>query len=108
MPKTIYCQEIKEHPEFKSLYYRFGGSSELKKGFDDFLEFFEWSLDNGYEPGAKLRRKDEGKPWNPDNLYWKAPDVKIQPFFGEEQKEAIEKWNKTVNRIRVHYGLEPF
>ena len=28
--------------------------------------------------------------------------------YTEAEKQRIEAWNKTVNRIRVHYGLEPF
>ena len=110
MPKYLYDAALKEDPDFKSLYARYVSKYDTKyrEGFDTFMEFYEWSMENGYVPGAKFMRRDEDKPHNPDNCYWKPPEEKKHKYTSNEQKEMIEKWNKVVNRIRVHYGLEPF
>jgi hypothetical protein len=71
--------------------------------WDDFTVFYNWALQSGYTIGAWLRRLDMRKPFTPDNSIWY--------ISGESEKnippEWADGWNKTVNRIRKHYGMPP-
>ena len=101
------CLEASE--ECKILYRKFYRCADVyREVFDSFLEFYEWSMENGFQIGAKFKRKDENKPYNPDNCYWEQPKDKGVRLNSVEAQERIKRSNKTVNRIRVHYGLPPF
>lgn len=107
MPRFLYDAEIKFTDEFKILHHRyFSENKKYREAFPTFQEFYDWSMKNGFFNGAKLARRDPSKPYTPDNCYWKPPQEK-NAFHGDDQKEFIEKWNKAVNRIRVHFGLKP-
>ena len=108
--RVVYDKALKETPEWKILYNRYFniGSQRYKDIFATFLEFYDWSMANGFVLGAKLVRRDPTKPWTLDNCRWGMPPEKKSTLWGDEQREAIDKWNKTVNRIRIHYGLTPF
>ena len=71
--------------------------------WDYYPTFYNWAMQNGYSIGAGLQRTNKDDPYSPDNCYWK--------FDNECQKRCPEKWtdlwNKTVNRIRKHYGMPP-
>lgn len=65
--------------------------------------FFGWAMDNGYSTfGCTIKRIDNSKVYSPDNCY----------FIAEIEKpvvqEFVNRWNTAVNRIRQHYGMEPF
>ena len=71
--------------------------------WDYFPTFYEWAMHNGYEVGMWVRRKDKKVPFNAQNCYLYVPNddgVGIP-------KESIDRWNKTVNRIRKYYGMPP-
>lgn len=111
-PVKSFCKydpKMKEHPAFSPLYNKWLSlrSSGYRHDFAQFFDFFEWSLVHGYEAGAKLVRIDESKPHGPHNSQW-IPPKNEAPSFRPEDKEWISKWNKAVNRIRVHFGMEPF
>lgn len=75
--------------------------------WDKYKDFFAWAMSTGYFPGAVLRPGDEEKPLRTDNFIWKDPaenDYAPTP----EMREWARLWTKTVNRIRVHYGMKPF
>ena len=40
------------------------------KEWEDFEPFLEWAIDNGYEEGLTLERKDNNKGYFPDNCCW--------------------------------------
>ena len=42
-----------------------------------FERFRDWSLANGYEPGAELRRHDTSKGYSPKNCAWIRPDIHV-------------------------------
>ena len=68
-----------------------------------FPNFYAWAMQSGYEVGAWLRRIDADKPYEDSNCFWYTPgidDKKIPVSW-------IDDWNKTVNRIRKHYGMPP-
>jgi hypothetical protein len=68
-----------------------------------FPTFYKWAMQNDYTLGAWIRLIDENKPYEPDNCIWHIP--------GLDEKNVLvswaDDWNKTVNRIRKHYGMPP-
>ena len=71
--------------------------------WDYYPNFYEWAMRNGYTLGATLRIIDTNKPYAPDNCTWYIPgdgNRHVPVSFADE-------WNKTVNRIRKHYGMPP-
>lgn len=111
MPRheVVYDPELKETPEFQTLYHKWCRIRKLPHSheFNYFMDFYEWSMAEGYTSGASLKLLYEDKPYSPENCLWvhRKPE---SPSWTEEEKEQISRWNKTVNRIRVHYGMEPF
>jgi hypothetical protein len=112
MPRhsVVYDKELKDTQEFKTLYGRYHSWSTriYRDIFPTFQEFYDWSMSNNFVCGARLARKDPSKPYTQDNCLWVLPEGKEQHMTVDERKEIIDRWNETVNRIRVHYGLEPF
>lgn len=111
MPRheVVYDKDLKETPEFQQLYNKWNWIRKHNQldQFEKFMDFYNWSIENGFELNAKLKRLDNSKPYIPENCVWIAP--KLKPTTNaEEEKEWIALWNKTVNRIRVHYGMKPF
>lgn len=72
-------------------------------GFSSSMEFVETCIEKGYALGSKLYRLDSTLPWGPDNIRVAGGEVPPQ-----RDDEWALKWNKTVNRLRRHWGLEPF
>lgn len=101
-------ENIKSTPEWKALCGRYARINKSIQGnaFGKFLDFYHRSMENGFEPYAKLVLIDESKPYSPDNCKW-IPPVNQQEYTTEEHKLWIKKWNKTVNKIRKHYGMRP-
>lgn len=69
--------------------------------WDFFPTFYEWAMNTGYELGAWLRRIDKKGAYSQENCAWYMP---------KEEKDYIppewaDEWNRTVNRIRKHYGM---
>lgn len=75
----------------------------------DSAEFVEWCLANEYVPGTKLKRLVNSLPWGPDNTVFAGEQaVAESDALFLTDKERVYSWNKTVNRLRRHWGLEPF
>ena len=75
--------------------------------FDLFLDFYSWAMNNGYADNLKLRKVDPTQPWCPENCTW----IPLQPpkkQYHRETQETVSKWNATVNRFRIYYGMKPF
>lgn len=73
--------------------------------WDRFPAFYNWAMQNGFIIGTRLQRIDDSQPYGPDNCEWYVPR-KMTDDPAVSQKWADE-WNKTVNRIRKHYGMPP-
>lgn len=74
------------------------------KEFDDFLSFYSWAIRSGYTPGAWLKLIEKDEPYDPENCEWRQPERKELLAHSET---FVRDWNKTVNTIRKHCGLEP-
>lgn len=111
MPRHMitYPAEMRETPEGQYLYglwnrMRHGGRD---KHFEQYSQFYNWAIANGYTYGASFRRIDEKKPWGRKNCVLSMA-VETPQRYSEEDKKIISQWNRTVNRFRVCCGLKPF
>ena len=104
-----YDKDLKGTPEFQSLYNKWQWIRKRKysQEFEVFMDFYHWSLSNGFVIGAILKRLDNSKPWSPGNCVWEKP-AEQPPAYTEKQKAWIAKWNKTVNILRRHFNIETF
>lgn len=73
--------------------------------FKDFMLFYSWAVDSGFEPGLMLLRRDEEGPYSPENCYWSKYPPKKNKEHGING--SIARFNETVNKIRKAYGMEP-
>lgn len=57
-------------------YSDFGGKgiSFCREWYDDVENFRAWSIDNGYQSGAKLLRYNQDEGYSPGNCFWWLPD----------------------------------
>ena len=102
-----YDREIMESEEGKRLYVHW--QQKVSKNTDDpefatFMGFYNWSMEAGFVVGALLFRRNPDEPYSTDNCVWCTKEKDMKRFYPEFEL----KWNKTVNRIRKHFGLELF
>lgn len=102
-----YDREIMESEDGQRLYAHW--QQKVSKNTDSpefmtFPGFYNWAMEAGFTIGAQLYRRDPKGPFNPDNCVWIAGEKVIRGSDAEFEM----RWNKTVNRIRVYYGMEPF
>lgn len=65
---------------------------------DDFLVFYNWSMENGYQDGLTIERKDADKDYCPENCEWIS------------LSENVARANVTTNRRKtkyMYYGISP-
>lgn len=72
--------------------------------WDDFSTFRDWALKTGYKSGFYICRRYGDQPLGPLNYRI----VTHNGGYTFAEQEAIDRWNKTVNRIRAAYGLPLF
>ena len=72
--------------------------------FETYPGFYKWAMEAGYTSGANLLRRDGRAPYSPDNCVWIFREEGPAPM---RDKERETLWDETVNRIRVHFGMEP-
>ena len=71
--------------------------------WDYFPTFYEWAMQTSYTMGLWLRIIDDSGIYSPENCEWYVTENKADRV----NAEWINSWNKTVNRIRKHYGMPP-
>lgn len=85
------------------------GKSERSPEFAKYLDFYAWAMASGFQPGMRLVRLDNTKPYAPDNCKWKWMQAPLIFPGGEDGRRAwASKWNATVNVFRERCGLKPF
>lgn len=70
--------------------------------WDYYPTFYLWAIEAGYVLGARLRLIDDSGIYCPENCKWFVPE--LEEF---DPAAFAEKWDKTVNKIRKHYGMPP-
>ena len=79
--------------------------------FKDYKKFYKWALESGYVAGARLFRRDIDEPFSCYNCFFVIPtqtEGTGKPLLqGAWGVNWIKQWDETVNRIRVHFGMEP-
>ena len=105
-----YDKSQRETLEFKSLYGRYNAPKVriYRDLFPTFQQFYDWSMANGFVCGAKLERMNYSEPLTPDKFIWIIPEATMTKITDADKNDFIDRWNKTVNRIRIHFGLAPF
>lgn len=82
-------RSVRKHPHYEA--------------WESYPVFYAWAMDSGYTLGARLRLIDESKPYCPENCMWFEQSECTYKF--SDLKVWADNWNKTVNRIRKHYGM---
>ena len=111
MPGAMYEKELKARPEWKYLYNKWLALRKHphSEEFDLFEGFYDWSMTHGFVLSeSRLEILDASKPCSPDNCRWRTYAIGQAGEYTEAQKRQIVSWNKAVNRLRIHFGMEPF
>lgn len=100
--KTTYNPELRKTEIGKHLYYhwRTVRKKPHTSAWDSFPIFYEWAVNSGCTPNAKLLLVDTTLPYSPDNCVWEDDDAK-------RAAERAAEWNAVVNRIRKQFGMPP-
>jgi hypothetical protein len=98
------CEMISEHedlrgyPMFKFLYeswQRFRQKGMLSEEWAEFRVYYEWAMERGYKPGARIVRWDKRNTASPGNCYLDFP--------GTEETEHIKGGYKNSPCISCRY-----
>ena len=76
----------------------------ISKEFADYSGFYKWAMEACYQEGDKLVRHNPQEPFSPDNCVWVPKKLEYRACRDTEREQL---WDKTVNRIRIHYGMKP-
>ncbi len=108
MPAMKYDKALRDTPEFQVLYGKWRRVLEKERCADwaTFLDFYKWSLEDGFVLGDRLVCIDKSKPYGPDNCVWIGPNTP-ENAYSEKDQEWILLWNETVNRIRRLCRMKP-
>jgi len=103
--KSTYDPMIRKTPVGKHLYYHWKMMRKKPhtQEWDLFPNFYEWAVNRGCNPDARLLLIDTTLPYSPDNCEWKTKEEEEEAA----NAELVAAWNAAVNRIRKHYGMPP-
>jgi hypothetical protein len=90
-------------------YYRYGarGIQVCKEWECDFLEFYNWAINNGYSDKLSLDRKNNNEGYNPSNCKWST--------ILEQQNNTMvcisvvvnNKWYSSIREVSRKYNIPP-
>ena len=99
-------------------YYGGKGVTICDNWLNDFMQFYEWALNNGYQDNLTIDRKDVNGNYEPDNCRWVTMLVqgsnKTNNVFIEHDGEikTISQWeretgiNRDILKSRINRGQE--
>lgn len=74
-------------------------TSERTGCWEDFSGFSQWAMAHGWTPSSHLTKHDQDLPHSPENSFFSE--------FSPADRELLDRWDATVNKLRKHYGLPP-
>lgn len=79
------------HPKLRAYWGNHHRNVKWPDKWQNFEDFAEWSLENGYEEGYRLMRRDPVGEYSADNCYWAEPQkAKPKP---EPKPKALYEYN---------------
>lgn len=113
--RTQYCRNDKAHKHY------FENQIVMCKDWqDNFVNFYEWAVNNNYHDGLSIDRIDNSKGYEPSNCRWvtlkaqanNRTNNKILEF--NEKKQTLSQWSEELkvpsyvisNRLRLGWSIE--
>lgn len=107
---TVINNMIQRCENEKSEYYKYYGAIGIKvcdEWRNNRAEFFKWALDNGYQDGLTIDRKEGDKSYYPDNCRWTTQSIQSQNtrniksnntsgYRGVSFHKTKEKWQASI------------
>lgn len=87
------------------------GIEVCKEWSDDFMNFYSWSIDNGYNDGLTIERVNVNRNYEPDNCEWitsfqQKSNTRKQKEFLAISPDGKEYTVKVQTHFAVEHGLD--
>ena len=97
----------------KSEHYKYYGAIGIKvcdEWRNNRATFFKWALENGYEDGLSIDRKEGDKDYSPDNCRWTTPSIQSQNTRNIQSNNTSGhrgvSFNKTKEKWQASIGID--
>jgi DNA-directed RNA polymerase subunit RPC12/RpoP len=117
---TVINNMIQRCENKKSDNYQYYGAIGIKvcdEWRNNRASFFKWALENGYEDGLTIDRKEGNKDYSPDNCRWVTQSIQVQNtrniksnntsgYRGVSFNKTKEKWQASIglNNKQIYLG----
>ena len=85
------------HNAIEYVYRKIKGSA-FSVEFESLDDFYNWSIESGWEYGKKLLRLNSNEGYTRENCIW--IDAEYAQRYDRRDYFSIDKWDETVARIR--------